>query len=120
MAFHACTDSLVTYLVDAGYPPAVGVQFSAERRNLALGSSRERPFGVEFAPSVSSHRSTSRHDVYLVLPYNVQMSQLKLCSLFRSHVSCVIPLELRLAWTIQPNAMRKLYRLNWPRLARHG
>ena len=54
-----------------------------------------------------------KRNITLVLPYVQQLARLGLHSLWLEHVASVIPLGFRVAYSVQPNAMRKLYRLNW-------
>jgi hypothetical protein len=69
------------------------------------------------SPDLFSNSRVSSQDrkaVFLALPFSTQASNLKIVAAFRSSVSVIIPIDLRLGWTIKPNTMRKLYRLNWP------
>ena len=51
----------------------------------------------------------------LVLPYQKQLQLSGLRKVWSTHLGSVIPqYEFRIAWSVQPNLLRRLYRLNWP------
>ena len=78
---------------------------AARSRSLAKLRSRD--------PAAGSFHKVDKRNITLVLPYVQQVARLGLHSSWLEHVASVIPLGFRLAFTVQPNAMRKLYRLNW-------
>ena len=52
--------------------------------------------------------------LFCVLPLSLQAQQLKLDLLFGRFVTPVIPIKVKVAWTVKPNSFRRLSRLNWP------
>ncbi len=67
------------------------------------------------APVVGGNKNAKpRGVITLVLTFMNQLLTLRLAQLWDLHFLHVIPLRLRLAWRVKPNALRRLYRLNWP------
>ena len=112
-AYNKAIVDLFGFLEDAGYSARCfsKVSYDPAWRARALLKLANRN------PDLSSNSGTSSQDrkaVFLALPFSTQASNLKIVAAFRSSVSVIIPIDLRLGWTIKPNTMRKLYRLNWP------
>lgn len=105
-AFNFCLMSTIANLVEAGYPEVQLPILNSIRRSEYLGSSRVRPFDNVYTPHVLSSSRTSRKHGYMMLPSSTQATQLNLVNLFNMFVSNVVPIELRLALTLKPNAMR--------------
>jgi len=75
----------------------------------ALASRRDNP-----AEGCAWNRAC-KSEVFFVLPYNVHVKRLQAVKVFSEFVGVVFPISLKVAWTVQSNAMRKLYVLNWPK-----
>ena len=60
--------------------------------------------------------------VTLELTFQTELLELGLHTLWSQHVEPVLLfLGFRVAWKVEPNLLRKMYRLNWPVQARvHG
>ena len=118
--FDFCIHQILLFLHDSGYPARCfsAVSFSSSRRALMLSKIANRKQKVRD----DSFRVTAakRSRVVLSVPFSTQLNQLGLRSLFRASVGFIIPIELKLGWSVKINSMRRLYRLNWPSVRSMG
>ena len=55
------------------------------------------------------------------LPFNAQLDTLGVAKVFKLVFGSIIPIDIKLGWSVKRNSMRRLYRLNWPCAAqKHG
>ena len=107
-SFVSAVTSVSSNLQNAGYPARPLPGYDAGRRAALLAKLRNRaPTGA------GTNTGGNRHLITLVLPFNEQLLNLKLQTLWLECIASVIPINFRLAWSVQPNSLRKLYRLNW-------
>ena len=109
--FNSCIDSLLEFLEGSGYPRRCfsSVEFAPDLRAGFLDKMRNRVSSKENQITAKHRRS-----VFLSLPFNDQLSNIGIPSLFRCTVGCIIPLDIIMGWSVKVNTMRRLYRLNWP------
>ena len=55
-----------------------------------------------------------RSTLYCVLPYSSQAKQLKISSVFSSFFSELVPVNIKVAWSVKTNTFRRLAALNKP------
>ena len=113
-AFDVCISRIIDFLFDCGYPRRAAPTFDATKRARILHRLADRGGAAQTRDVNQSFGNICTSNVYFVLPYSSQALKLKIRDSFKCHVGSIIPIELRIAWTVKPNAMRKLYRLNWP------
>ena len=104
--FHLACNSIDSFTQNAGYPARRLPGFDPVGRSAHLARLRSRD------PAAGT-KSSGRKHITLVLPFVQQIAHLGLQGLWQEIVYPVIPLGFRVAFSVQPNAMRKLYRLNW-------
>ena len=118
--FDSCITQILLFLEDAGYSARCFpvVSFSSSRRSSYLSkiASRKRKDRDDRFRVTADRRSR----VVLSVPFSTQLNQLGLCNLFRASVGSIIPIDLRLGWSVKINSMRRLYRLNWPSVRSMG
>ena len=104
--FDLACKSIDSFTQKAGYPARRLPEFDPVSRSAHLARLRSRD-------PTAGMKSDGRRDITLVLPFVQQIAHLGLQGLWQGIVYPVIPLGFRVAFSVQPNAMRKLYRLNW-------
>ena len=118
-AFIGCIDKLIGFLNTSGYPDRcfAPVQFSESRR-LAFFEKmlRREPMSADSNSGTLPSNKCRRHNVFFTLPYSSQAHNLRVAGIFRQSVGNIIPITLLNGWSVKPNSMRRLYRLNWPRV----
>ena len=95
------------YLSKCGYPIFKVPVFDDQIRQTILAKLRSRSRIKVTGPRAFDQK------VFFVMPFSPGVKQLRIKSSFRKHL-CFTGLELTLAWTVKPNSLRLLYRLNWP------
>jgi len=118
--FDVCVSKILQFLDGAGYParcfPSVG--YLGPKRDLLLSQIHNRkPKDKNSAYRVTAEK---RQNVVLSVPFSPQLDQLGLRNLFRASVGSIIPIDLRLGWSVKVNSMRRLYRFNWPSVLSMG
>ena len=111
--FEGCMHDICKFLEMVGYPKPPQINYDACRRGRLLDKLAVRSVGGRADQAARTHRST----VYLVLQYQSQLKSLGACTSFEGCIGSVFPVRIKLAWSMRPNSMRKLYSLNWPRLS---
>jgi len=96
-----------SFLQNAGYPARSIAGYDLAARSQPLAKIRSR------VPANGSNTNKMKRNITLVLPYVQQVARLGLHSLWLEHFGSVIPLGFRVVFSVQPNAMRNLYCLNW-------
>jgi hypothetical protein len=111
--FSECINSLLDFLGDAGYPSRCFSlpRFSQSFRESCLDKLHCRDSSKDYGVSAKQRRT-----LFLSLPFNAQLADIGISSIFKSCFGCLVPLNLILGWTVKMNTMRRLYRLNWPLL----
>lgn len=109
--FHGCIKDILRFLGVSGYPQRCFVlpSFDLGRRDVLLNKITSRK--SEDVDRVTAKR---RHEITLALPYTSQLASIKVASLFRSSLGLLLPIHIKLGWSVKINSMRSLYRLNWP------
>ena len=118
--FIGCVGDMIDNLELVGYPRRfLGIpDFSEEKRLGMLQSIRT---SARHSIGDRGSTKTNRRDVFFSMPYSSQAKSLCISKLFRSSLGSFpeldnLDINLRVAWSTQMNSMRKLYRLNWPRV----
>ena len=110
--FQECIQQILGFLSSAGYPEYLFKVplFCSETRALALKKLEQRK------PKDHGYIVTAklRNNVVMSLPFNVQLESIGIAKVFRSTLGSIVPVELKLGWSVKINSMRRLYRLNWP------
>ena len=97
------------FLSEVGYPKVTAPAFDPTLRHELIARA------AEDREKTSSANMTDAKTVTLVLEFHPVTSRLKLCKIWRQQQNSLpIPLNLRVAWKVAPNAARKLYKFNWP------
>ena len=110
--FDECIVQILGFLSHAGYPEHLFSvpRFCVESRASALTKLEQRkPRSCEFVVTAKL-----RKNVVMSLPFNAQLESLGVARVFRALLGSIIPIELKLGWSVKVNSMRRLYRLNWP------
>ena len=117
--FESCIDSIMEYLVSAGYPSRLlsVPAFSALNSPSVIAGIRDRQCRSGTAAKASTNRC--RDAVYIVVPFSSQAKSLNISRMFSSCLSSSslldnLNIKLRVAWGTKLNSMRRLYRFNWP------
>ena len=108
VGYDSSISDITRYLADCGYPTLVGPEFDEQHRQNILAKLRLRS-----KPQGQNGKRGFDDKVFIVMPFSPCVKHLGIQSCFRKHLSFT-NLELTLAWTVKPNSMRLLYRLNWP------
>jgi hypothetical protein len=118
--FDSCIFQVVGFLSSAGYPSSLFrlPSFSSSRRLEALkkleGRKPKRSGDFEVTAKL-------RKSVIMSLPFNAQLDTLGVPKVFKLMFGSIIPIDIKLGWSVKRNSMRRLYRLNWPCAAqKHG
>ena len=100
--FSNCIDSLLDFLSDAGYPRRCFSlpQFSLSSREKCLDKLRKRNLSKDYGMSAEQRRN-----VFLPLPFNAQLADIGISSIFKSSFSFSVPINLILGWTVKVNTM---------------
>ena len=110
--FQECIQQILGFLSSAGYPEYLFKVplFCSETRALAFKKLEQRK------PKDHGYIVTAklRNNVVMSLPFNVQLESIGIAKVFRSTLGSIVPVELKLGWSVKINSMRRLYRLNWP------
>ena len=107
MGYDSSISDITRYLADCGYPTLVAPEFDEQHRQSILAKLRLRS-----KPQGQNGKRGFDDKVFIVMPFSPCVKHLGIQSSFRKHLSFT-NLELTLAWTVKPNSMRLLYRLNW-------
>ena len=108
--YDSSTSDIIRYLADCGYPTFAVPKFDDQHRQSILAKLRLR---LRSEPQGNNGDRGFDDKVFIVMPFSPCVKYLRIRSSFRKHLSFT-NLELTLAWTVKPNSMRLLYRLNWP------
>jgi hypothetical protein len=105
--FDKCIFDVAGYLRNTGYPSIATPNFDQARRESILQAALLRS-------STRVAKTAATNIVTLVLPFQKDLQQLGINSIWSKLVGANLPIRLRVAWSVRPNSLRKLYGLNWP------
>ena len=98
--FSDCIDSLLDFLGDAGYPIRYFSlpRFCQSFREKCLDKLHCRDSSKDYGVSAKQRRT-----VFLSLPFNAQLADIGISSIFKSSFGCLVTLNLILGWTVKMN-----------------
>ena len=113
--YKTCMISVCNYLSDRGYPSREPPVYDAGLRTSLIGKHRCRQTSDNIGASCHAHGSSEpKRRTFLVLPFCSQAKYLNIRRSYLQRVRSVIPIDIHIAWAVNANSSRILYRLNWP------